>query len=199
MAVNVSVRESTVVKPTAEMPRQFLWMSNLDMISLNAHTPTVYIYKPKDGDGADIDSFFDPTVLKHALSKALVPFYPLAGRLKRNNEDKNARIEINCNADGVLFVVADSKSCADDFANFKATLEFGRRLIPEVDYSAGISSFPLFVAQVTYFICGGVALGIGFEHSVADGFAALHFVKTWSDMARGVDLAIAPHIDRTLC
>ncbi|KAM5582381.1 shikimate O-hydroxycinnamoyltransferase [Rosa sericea] len=194
MAVNVSVRESTVLKPAVETPRQSLWMSNLDMISPNAHTPTVYIYKPKDG----ADSFFDPRVLKDALSKVLVSFYPLAGRLRQNNEDKNARIEINCNAEGVLFVVADSSSCADDFADFKTTLELGRWLIPEVDYSAGKSSFPLFVVQVTYLKCGGVALGIGFEHSAADGFGALHFVKAWSDMARGIDLAIPPTLDRTL-
>ncbi|KAK9905122.1 hypothetical protein M0R45_000458 [Rubus argutus] len=169
MAVNVSMRESMVVKPAVETPRQSRWMSNLDMISSNAHTLTIYIYNPKDGTGADNDSFFDLTVLKHVLSKAIMPFYPLAGHLMRNNDDKNARIEINCNinADGVLFVVANSSSCANDFANFKATLEFGRRLIPAVDYSVGISSFPLFVAQIMYFKCSGVALGIAFEHSIA--------------------------------
>ncbi|KAL6195085.1 hypothetical protein ACLB2K_030706 [Fragaria x ananassa] len=191
MAGSVSVRESTVVKPASETPKQSLWMSNLDMISSNTHTPSVYIYKPKD-------SFFDPRVLKDALSKALVPFYPLAGRLRRNNEDKNARIEINCNAEGVLFVVADSSSSARDYADLKTCLESGRWLIPAVDYSAGISSYPLLVVQVTYLKCGGVALGIGVEHSTADGFAALHFIKAWSDMARGVDLAIPPTIDRTL-
>ncbi|KAL6195083.1 hypothetical protein ACLB2K_030704 [Fragaria x ananassa] len=116
MAGSVSVRESTVVKPASETPRQSLWMSNLDMISSNYHTPSVYIYKPKD-------SFLDPRVLKDALSKALVPFYPLAGRLRRNNDDKNARIEINCNAEGVLFVVADSSSCAHDYADLKTCLE----------------------------------------------------------------------------
>nr|XP_004295153.2 PREDICTED: shikimate O-hydroxycinnamoyltransferase-like [Fragaria vesca subsp. vesca] len=194
MAVSISVRESTIVKPAEETPRQLLWMSNLDMTSINAHTPTVYIYKPKDG----ADNFFDPSVLKDALSKALVPFYPLAGRLQRNNDDKNGRIEINCNAEGVLFVVADSTSCADDFTDLKTCLKLGKCLIPAVDYSTGISSYPLFVVQVTYLKCGGVALGIGFEHNTADGFAALDFVKAWSEMARGVDLAIPPTLDRTL-
>ncbi|KAK9941352.1 hypothetical protein M0R45_017958 [Rubus argutus] len=109
MAVNVSVRESMVVKTAAKTPHQ----SNLIMISSNAHTSGVhymhildiYIYKRKDGAGADNDSFFDPTVLKHALSNALVrALYPLAGCQKRNNEDKNARIEINCHADCALIV-----------------------------------------------------------------------------------------------
>ncbi|KAK9905121.1 hypothetical protein M0R45_000457 [Rubus argutus] len=159
MAVNASIRESTMVRPATETPRQSLWMSNLDLMSVNNHTPSVYIYKPKVG--AD-NNFFDPLVLKNALSKALVPFYPLAGRLKRSNNndhDENGRIEINCNADGALFVVADSNSCIDDFGDFLPTPEFGRTLIPAVDYSAGISSFPLLLVQVTYLKCGGVALG----------------------------------------
>ncbi|KAK9942773.1 hypothetical protein M0R45_008421 [Rubus argutus] len=198
MAVNASIRESTMVRPATETPRQSLWMSNLDLMSVNNHTPSVYIYKPKVG--AD-NNFFDPLVLKNALSKALVPFYPLAGRLKRSNNndhDENGRIEINCNADGALFVVADSNSCIDDFGDFLPTPEFGRTLIPAVDYSAGISSFPLLLVQVTYLKCGGVALGIRLEHGVADGFSALHFINTWSDMARGLDLTIPPALDRTL-
>jgi shikimate O-hydroxycinnamoyltransferase len=52
--------------------------------------------------------------------------------------------------------------------------------------------------QVTYFKCGGVSLGVGMQHHAADGFSGLHFVNTWSDMARGLDLTIPPFIDRTL-
>lgn len=36
------------------------------------------------------------------------------------------------------------------------------------------------------------------QHHVADGFSGLHFINAWSDMARGLDLAVAPFIDRTL-
>ncbi len=52
--------------------------------------------------------------------------------------------------------------------------------------------------QVTYFKCGGVSIGIGTQHLLADGFSGLHFVNTWSDMARGLDLTIPPFINRTL-
>jgi len=73
-----------------------------------------------------------------------------------------------------------------------------RQLIPAVDYSAGISSYALLVLQVTYFKCGGVSLGVGMQHHAADGASGLHFINTWSDMARGLDLTIPPFIDRTL-
>ncbi|KAB2612705.1 shikimate O-hydroxycinnamoyltransferase-like [Pyrus ussuriensis x Pyrus communis] len=191
MVVNVTVRESTMVKPAEETPKKALWNSNVDLVIPSIHTPSVYFYRPNQNGGSN---FFDPAVLKHALSKALVPFYPMAGRLKR---DDDGRIEIDCGGQGVLFVEAETGSVLDDFGDFAPTLEL-RRLIPAVDYSTGISTYALLVLQVTYFKCGGVSLGVGMQHHVADGFSGLHFINTWSDMARGLDLTIPPFIDRTL-
>ncbi|XP_068336375.1 shikimate O-hydroxycinnamoyltransferase-like [Pyrus communis] len=191
MVVNVTVRESTMVKPAEETPKKALWNSNVDLVIPSIHTPSVYFYRPNQNGGSN---FFDPAVLKHALSKALVPFYPMAGRLKR---DDDGRVEIDCGGQGVLFVEAETGSVLDDFGDFAPTLEL-RRLIPAVDYSAGISTYALLVLQVTYFKCGGVSLGVGMQHHVADGFSGLHFINTWSDMARGLDLTIPPFIDRTL-
>lgn len=36
------------------------------------------------------------------------------------------------------------------------------------------------------------------HHRVADGFSGLHFINTWSNMARGLDMTLPPLIDRTL-
>lgn len=52
--------------------------------------------------------------------------------------------------------------------------------------------------QVTYFECGGVALGVGMEHHIADGMSGIHFINTWSDFARGETLKLEPVIDRSL-
>lgn len=131
-----------MVKPAAETPRRVLWNSNLDLVVPSIHTPSVYFYRP---NGAA--NFFDPDVLKQALGKALVPFYPMAGRLRR---DDDGRIEVDCNAEGVLLVEAQSNSVIDDFGDFAPTPEL-RRLIPPVDYSAGIESYPLLVLQVCLF------------------------------------------------
>ncbi|KAK8352943.1 hypothetical protein V6Z12_A05G126200 [Gossypium hirsutum] len=185
----VNVKESTMVRPAGETPRRSLWNANVDLVVPRFHTPSVYFYRP---NGAA--NFFDPQVMKEALSKALVPFYPMAGRLKR---DEDGRIEIDCNGEGVLFVEAETNSVIDDFGDFAPTLEL-RQLIPTVDYSGGISTYPLLVLQVTYFKCGGASLGVGMQHHAADGYSGLHFINTWSDMARGLDLTIPPFIDRTL-
>ncbi|THU66352.1 hypothetical protein C4D60_Mb05t13240 [Musa balbisiana] len=187
--VEINVRRSTMVRPAEPTPRRQLWNSNLDLVVPRFHTPSVYFYRP-DGSA----DFFDAAVMRDALARALVLFYPMAGRLGR---DEDGRIEIDCDGQGVLFVEADTDASVDDFGDFAPTMEL-KQLIPKVDYTDDISAFPLLVLQVTYFKCGGVSLGVGMQHHVADGFSGLHFINSWSDVARGVGIAVRPFIDRTL-
>ncbi|KAG2662210.1 hypothetical protein PVAP13_1KG534404 [Panicum virgatum] len=85
----VEILESCMVTPgEAATPKHGVWLSNLDLLVARSHTPTVYVYRPSPGP-----AFFSPDVLKAALSKVLVPFYPLAGRLGR---DGAGRPEIHC-------------------------------------------------------------------------------------------------------
>lgn len=139
--MKITVKESTLVPPAEATPRLRLWNANVDLVVPNFHTPSVYFYRPNGSD-----NFFDTKVLKDALARALVPFYPMAGRLKR---DDDGRVEIDCNGEGVLFVEAESDGVVDDFGDFAPTLEL-RQLIPTVDYSLGISSYSLLVLQVSF-------------------------------------------------
>lgn len=136
--MKIDIKDSTLVPPSGATPAVSLWNSNVDLVVPNFHTPSVYFYRPS---GA-----VDTAVMKAALGRALVPFYPMAGRLKR---DEDGRVEIDCNAEGVLFVEAESDGTVDDYGDFAPTLEL-RRLIPAVDYSLGISTYPLLVLQVCY-------------------------------------------------
>ncbi|GMJ08528.1 hydroxycinnamoyl-CoA shikimate/quinate hydroxycinnamoyl transferase [Hibiscus trionum] len=188
--MEVTIKESSIVRPAEDTPRRSLWSSNLDVLMARYHVPTVYYFKPNGSS-----DFFDTGRLKEALSKILVPFYPIAGRL---GFDENGRLEIICNAQGVLFVEAETSSVMEgligDFTDNSQVLQ----LVPTVDYSKGISSYPLVLLQVTKFKCGGVCLGVGFQHTLGDGTSALHFINSWADTARGLSPAIAPFIDRTL-
>lgn len=139
--MKITVKESTLVPPAEATPRRRLWNANVDLVVPNFHTPSVYFYRPNG-----CDNFFDTRVLKDALARALVPFYPMAGRLRR---DDDGRVEIDCNGEGVLFVEAESDGVVDDFGDFAPTLEL-RQLIPAVDYSLGISSYSLLVLQVSF-------------------------------------------------
>lgn len=186
----VEIRETAMVKPAEETPRRRVWNSNLDLVVPRFHTPSVYFYRRPAG----AEGFFEAAGLKDALARALVPFYPMAGRLAR---DDDGRVEINCNGEGVLFVVAETDSTVDDLGDFKPTMEM-KKLIPSVDYSKDISAFPLLVLQVTHFKCGGASLGVGMQHHVADGSSGLHFINSWSDVARGAGISLPPFIDRSL-
>ncbi|GJT63780.1 chloramphenicol acetyltransferase-like domain-containing protein [Tanacetum coccineum] len=176
-----------MVRPMEKTPNIKLWNSNLDLLVSEYHTQTVYFYVTNN-------NIFDTPLMKDALSRVLVPFYPIAGRF---NKDQDGRIEIDCQGQGVLFVEAVSDCVMDEFGDFAPRLEF-IKLIPIVDYSLGIESYPLLLLQVTCFKCGGASLGVGMHHRLADGLSAMHFIKSWSEMARGLDLTIPPYIDRTL-
>lgn len=52
--------------------------------------------------------------------------------------------------------------------------------------------------QVKHYKYGGVSLGVGMEHLIANGVSGLFFINTWPDMARGLDLTVQPFMDRTL-
>ncbi|KAJ9548398.1 hypothetical protein OSB04_020941 [Centaurea solstitialis] len=187
--MNIDIKRSSFVRPSSPTPTSTIWTSNLDLVVGRIHILTVYFYRPNGGS-----NFFDSDVMKKSLADVLVSFYPMAGRISRDRN--NGRVEINCNGEGVLFVEAESDSTLDDFGEFTPSPEL-RRLTPTVDYSGDISSFPLFFAQVTHFKCGGVALGCGVFHTLSDGLSSIHFINTWSDMARGLSIAIPPFIEPT--
>uniref|UniRef100_A0A0D9WMP7 Uncharacterized protein n=1 Tax=Leersia perrieri TaxID=77586 RepID=A0A0D9WMP7_9ORYZ len=194
----VKILHSSMVIPGEATPEHAIWLSNFDLLVARSHTPTFYLYRRPTGSSDDAAAFFSPDVLKVALSKALVPFYPLAGRLSQ--DDTTGRPEISCTGEGVLFVTARSDVTIDDLGDFAPSDDLRQTLVPKADdLIAGI----LAMFQVTFFRCGGVCLGAGIHHTAADGLAALDFVNTWAAIARDDAAAAAaakrrPCIDRTL-
>ncbi|XXG58610.1 hypothetical protein AAC387_Pa04g0883 [Persea americana] len=185
----IKVKESTMVRPAQDTYNGSLWLSSVDLVLPRIHTPSMYFYRPNGSA-----NFFEPQILKEALGKALVSFYPMAGRLKKS---EGGRIEIDCNGKGVLFVEAETDAVLDDLGDFSPTIQL-KQLIPTVEYKEDISSYALLILQLTRFRCGGVSLGVGVLHYVADGVSGIHFINHWSDVARGLDLKIQPFFDRTL-
>ncbi|KAJ6355297.1 hypothetical protein OIU77_005810 [Salix suchowensis] len=183
--MKITIKESSMVTPIQDTPNRRLEVTNLDLFHAKYHVPVLILYRPNGSA-----NFFEAEVLKEALSKVLVSFYPVAGRLAR---DANGRVGINCNGEGVLFVEAETDSAMDDFVDLKRSDELPQ-LIPTVDYS-DISSYPLLVLQVTRFRCGGVCLGVGWHHIMADGTGCLHFINAWSDIARGLPIKTPPYFD----
>ncbi|KAL5577855.1 hypothetical protein UlMin_019554 [Ulmus minor] len=187
--MKINVKETTIVKPAEKTPRHTIWLSSLDLVNKNVHSTALCFYRY---NGAS--NFFDTALLKEALSKVLVPFYPFAGRFKH---DENGRLEINCNEEGVLFVEAETCSNLDDLGDFMPSPAL-KKLITTVDQSGGVSSFPFMVVQLTRFKCGGVSLLVSAIHLVADGSTAFHFMASFAEITRGLDISIPPFLDRSL-
>jgi shikimate O-hydroxycinnamoyltransferase len=131
--MKVEVVEETLVAPSEPTPRRTLWLSNLDLAVPKTHTPLVYYYpapptpSPDDGEG-ETEPFFAPARLREALARALVPFYPLAGRMAAG---PCGRLEIDCTGEGALFVVARADFTGDEmFRDFQPSPEARRLLVP---------------------------------------------------------------------
>ncbi|GJX77081.1 shikimate O-hydroxycinnamoyltransferase-like protein [Tanacetum coccineum] len=133
----------------------------------------------------------------------------MAGRMGR---DESGRLVINCNNEGALFVEAESDTCLDDLSSLRPISRPSRRKVKsgsdsfETSYwlihgkhSIGVPTIlknkknnkhwlSKITVKVTHFKCGGVALGCGVFHTLSDGLSSLHFINTWSDVARGASV-----------
>ncbi|PQQ08427.1 shikimate O-hydroxycinnamoyltransferase [Prunus yedoensis var. nudiflora] len=62
--------------------------------------------------------------------------------------DQNGRLEVDCNSEGVLFVVAESFSTVDDFGDFAPSPNF-LPLIPRIDYAPAYPHIPFWFYRFT--------------------------------------------------
>lgn len=129
MEPKVEIIETHIVPPNKETPKHKLWLSNLDKFAPRDHAPTIYIYKP-NSDNPD-SNFFSVETLKNSLSKALVIFYPFAGRLVLNKDGRPE--EVDCNAEGALLSVAQAHCTLDSFGDFRPSSTVRELLVPSVN------------------------------------------------------------------
>ncbi|KAL3510454.1 hypothetical protein ACH5RR_029855 [Cinchona calisaya] len=115
--------------------------------------------------------------LKQSLSETLVPFYPLAGRIKDN-------LEIRCNDEGVYYVEARTNIQLSEFLR-KPKNQMIHHLLPFHPGSIELlSKTYLVMIQINIFSCGGIAIGIYTSHKIVDGLSRLTFLKAWAATAR---------------
>ncbi|KAF4356011.1 hypothetical protein F8388_026014 [Cannabis sativa] len=147
----VKIRESSLVRPVEKTSptRSTIPLSDLDQLYYERRSTLLYFYNNKNYNNSSSLAVDDHIHnLKTALAKTLVLYYPVAGRLSRAENGGEERLEIKCNDEGVLFVVGETKSHIEDLGDFTdSSLLISNLIPPTPDYSAGISSFPLFVFQ----------------------------------------------------
>ncbi|XP_047961901.1 13-hydroxylupanine O-tigloyltransferase-like [Salvia hispanica] len=109
MSVTVTRKTPELLCPAESTPHEFKILSDIDVqIFLQKYVKTINIYQ-------NIPSMEgkDPVkIIREAIAKALVFYYPLAGRLRKHSGGK---LVVECTGQGVVFVEADADATLQHF------------------------------------------------------------------------------------
>ncbi|CAN0923180.1 Omega-hydroxypalmitate O-feruloyl transferase [Linum grandiflorum] len=178
-----------MVRPARDTPKGMHFLSNLDYSDMIIYTFFPYKHSKGNEDAAK--------VIKDALSEVLVHYYPLAGRLGVDDEN-GGRFAVDCTGEGAVFVEADADCELGKIDLSKPDHVTRSKLVYMIAGAKSTVEIPPLMIQVTRFICGGFVLGMSWNHYLGDGIAAIEFVNSWAETARGLPLSVPPFLDRTL-
>ncbi|XP_021897778.1 fatty alcohol:caffeoyl-CoA acyltransferase-like isoform X2 [Carica papaya] len=188
--LSVKRGETVLVSPAEETPNGLYFLSNLDQ-NVAVTVRTCYYFKSDSKGNEDA-----ATAIKNALAKVLVHYYPTAGRLTISSEGK---LIIDCTGEGAVFVEAESDSSIQHVGDItKPDPDTLGKLVYDIPGAENILQIPPLVAQVTKFKCGGFVLGLCMNHNILDGIAAMEFLNSWAETARGLPLSVPPFLDRSI-
>lgn len=133
-----------LIGPGGPTPSETLYLSNLDdQKFLRFSIKYLYVFRK----GVDSET------LKSSLSKALVEFYPLAGRLRRRVGGEDRKLEVDCNGEGAVFAEASMDLSCEDFLEIvdKPNRSLTRKLLYRVEATDFLDIPPLII-QVSFSI-----------------------------------------------
>lgn len=179
-------RPAALVAPASPTPRELKRLSDIDdQDGLRFHIPVIQFYRRNALMGGR-----DPApVVRDAVARALVHYYPFAGRLR---ELEGRKLAVECTGEGVLFIEADTDVRLDHFGDaLQPPFPCLEELIFDVPGSSEVLGSPLLLFQVTRLACGGFILGVRLHHTMADAQGLVQFLGAVAELARG---AAAPTV-----
>ncbi|XP_012492336.1 benzyl alcohol O-benzoyltransferase [Gossypium raimondii] len=186
LAFKVRRSEPELVVPVKPTPREYKPLSDID--DRHGHRflhPVILLYRYNPSmEGKD-----PAKVIRDAIAKTLVFYYPFAGRLK---EGPNGKLSVDCTGEGVLFIEGDADVTLQQFGdNPLPPFPCMDELLFDVKGYGEMLNCPLFLIQVTRLKCGGFIFTIRHNHTMGDATGLLQFLKAVGEMARG---ALSPTI-----
>ncbi|KAG8067117.1 hypothetical protein GUJ93_ZPchr0005g15512 [Zizania palustris] len=154
----------------------------LELETLRVQVQFVHFYRAGGQDAAG--------VIQRALAAALVPYYPLAGRVREVEARK--QLVVDCTGEGVLFVEADADVRLEEVEDagggggLRAPFPCMDQLLFDVEGSGGVLSCPLLLVQVTRLLCGGFVFALCLNHTICDAIGISQFLLAVSEHARGL-------------
>lgn len=134
--------EPTLVPPAEETKKGLYFLSNLDQ-NIAVIVRTVYCFKTDERGNEKAGE-----VIKNALKKVLVYYYPLAGRLTISSEGK---LIVDCTGEGALLVEAEANCSMEEIGDItKPDPGTLGKLVYDIPGAKHILQMPPLVAQVSF-------------------------------------------------
>ncbi|TVU07213.1 hypothetical protein EJB05_47258, partial [Eragrostis curvula] len=162
-----------LVGPAEATPGSTLRLTAMDTALASLPMAALFIFDRPIDQAAE--------TIKRALSRALVPYYPVAGRLAASAHG----LTIACTGEDVALVGALASCTLQD-----ARLTDPRPLVRVEELTPTYAEHyrkdpPLLLMQVTQFSCGGLVVGVTWDHVIADGVGMPQFLQDVGEFARG--------------
>nr|BCK60966.1 benzoyl-CoA transferase 1 [Scoparia dulcis] len=185
----VTRKNPELISPAKPTPHEFKPLSDIDdQEGLRFQIPVIQFYKrdPNMNGKDPVD------VIRRAVAKALVFYYPFAGRLR---ELAARKLVVECTGEGVMFIEADADVTLEDFGDaLQPPFPCLEELLYNVPGSDGVLNCPLLLIQVTRLQCGGFIFAIRHNHTMSDASGLVQFMAAVGELARGADAPSVPPV-----
>ncbi|XP_006345867.1 acylsugar acyltransferase 3-like [Solanum tuberosum] len=181
----VSLISKKIIKPSIQtpLPLRSHKLSFLDQV-FDMSIPFAFFYPKKGGDKSSDEPSHMSQLLESSLSKALSYYYPYAGKIKDD-------CIVDCNDVGVEVSNVRVHCPMSEILKHPYTdaenVAFPQRL-PWNHPDQG----NLAVAQVSYFDCGGIAVGGCLSHKIGDACTISNFFYNWGILSRDKSVMPSP-------
>lgn len=143
LVVNVKRFKPELIAPAKPTPYEVKILSDIDdQKGIRVQINIFQIYQ----NSVEMQGRDPVEIIKDAIAKTLVYYYPFAGRLM---EGANGKLMVQCSGEGVLFTEASADVRLDQFGDLKPPFPAADDLLYDVSGSAGILHCPLLLIQVT--------------------------------------------------
>ncbi|KAJ6802529.1 acyl transferase 4-like [Iris pallida] len=187
MGFTVTKNSQTLVVPSEPTPSGCLPLSFFDRLPMvRMFGEMIHVF----GRGVE-----PAKVIREAVAKVLVPYYPVAGRLTEDTDD--GQLQVACTGEGVWFTEASADCSLEDvsYLRSKPLMIPKEELLPSPP--GGVDHKDLiFMIQVTQFKCGGFTVAHKNTHVVFDGIGTGQFITALSELARGL---VQPTVEPVWC
>ncbi|KAI3445681.1 hypothetical protein Pfo_002346 [Paulownia fortunei] len=186
-AGTVKVISKVIIKPSSPTPHTLrnLKLSFLDQLVPPFYVPVIFFYQADELTGltSNSDHAQISQQLKQSLSDALTSFYPLAGKLNLEN------FTVDCNDAGAELIEARVHARLSD-AIQEPRMEELKQYLPLdpgtiINTAQGSPSPALLAVQISFFDCGGIAVGVCSSHHITDAASLVAFIGSWAAGCRG--------------